>query len=132
MKTLKIGFLKITQASNAVPEQQSQLAQDAQNYYANLLNLHPAWAEDRGNLYGDPSGDAAIHLLDLHKEFKSAKIPNITSPAAQDTQALHTRNQRKLEDNITPTSGSGIPNHSNGTEDVNKAFLDGFNSSGYN
>lgn len=95
-------------------------ADQASSYYNDLLTSYPVWAEKRGNLYGDPSGEAAIKLLSQHKENL------VTSEQIRVNADKQSESERRLEANIAPTSGRSRQAPVAESEDADAAFLDGF------
>jgi len=114
----------ITQAAQAAPEQSAEMYDNANAYFNSMLDNHPVWANAKGNLYGDPSGDAAISLLDLYKESKPADPA--PAPAAQ--APAPAPSDTRFEDGLTPTHGKGRQAPTQDAADVEKAFSEGFNS----
>jgi len=88
-------------------------AADADHYYSGLIDKYPLWARDKGNLYGSPSTESAIKLLDLYKG--GAKVQKNSSK------------KKMLEDNIAPTDGSGVKPPPAASVGANQAFLEGAN-----
>tara|TARA_R110002096_G_C14661910_1_gene728348 strand:+ start:31707 stop:32723 length:1017 start_codon:yes stop_codon:yes gene_type:complete len=105
-------------ANQAAPEDQPAAYDQANTYYQSLIVNHPVWADEKGTLFGNPSGEAAITLLDLYEKEK-APAPAAKAPVAT-TNAF--------EENLAPTSGKGQQAPAAPTEDVEKAFSEGFNS----
>lgn len=111
----------VFQATQAAPDESAALFDTAQQYFNTLVTSHPVWASEKGSLYGDPSGDAAISLLDMYvKDKKPVAAPQERQPAPQ----LDDR----FEQNLAPTSGSQRQAPATTADDVEKAFSDGFNS----
>lgn len=107
--------------NNNSPSEAAALFQRANNLYGTLLDKYPTWATERGKLYGDPSGDAAILLLDKHKAA-STKAPQQQQKQEQQHQdepesyktadpyaSQQASNKRRLEANIAPTNGANGP-----------------------
>ena len=112
----------VFQANQAAPEESAVLFETANNYFASMLESHPVWARDKGSLYGDPSGSAAISLLDLYvKDKPPAPAPEVRVPAQE-------LSDNRFEENLTPTSGRGRQAPATTTDAVEKAFSEGFNS----
>jgi len=92
---------------------------DAQTFYDGLLRTHPVWAQERGNLYGNASGEAALQLLDLHKAAQGV-TPEVTQQNLQD------QNLQRLADNVTPTQAASYAPPADTDGDVDAAFQEGY------
>lgn len=113
------------QAGKAIPENSAAAFQQANEYYETLLDANPVWASQKGSLYGNSSGDAAVSLLD---SFKLSKPRETETPPAE---VLVNKNRQRLEDNIAPTRGNSLNIPQSDAADVEKAFEDGFTGSSY-
>lgn len=113
--------------SNNSPQESEQLFGRANEIYTNMLVKYPNWALDKGSLYGDPSGEAALKLLDMHKAG-TVTAPITSDPAALAANAQQLKNQQRLADNVAPTSGAPRQVQVDPEEDVMAAFSAGFNS----
>ena len=111
---------------NNSPTEANALYNNANTYYNDLLAKYPTWAASKGSLYGDPSGDAALSLLDMHK--KSLPAPTVTEPEIKDTANTQIKNQQRLADNVAPTHGTSLRTPPDTDQDVEAAFSAGFNS----
>lgn len=109
---------------NNSPTEATTLYNNANNYYNDLLAKYPTWADAKGTLYGDPSGDAALSLLDMYK----AAMPEITDTDTRSTVSTQVKNQQRLEDNVAPTHGTSRRTPPDNDQDVEAAFSAGFNS----
>lgn len=108
-------------AGQAAPADAAAAYDNANTYYSSLVSNHPVWAQEKGSLYGDPSGEAAISLLDLYKKNKApAPTADLDPPPAPKATST-------FEDNVAPTSGRGQHAPQAPSEDVEKAFSEGFN-----
>lgn len=112
--------------SNNSPAESEALFSQANDMYSNLLNKYPDWASNTGSLYGDPSGEAAIRLLDKHKQVQEQKSKSAQVPDSRVSEQA--RNRQRLADNIAPTSGSDKQVIVDAEEDLMSAFEAGFNS----
>ena len=115
----------LNQATLATPDLSAAAWKQANDYYDVLLINNPTWADEKGSLYGDSSGEAAISLLDNFKLSRPSEV--VTTQA----EISVNKNKARLEDNISPTSGKGLNIPQSETEDVQKAFEDGFTNSTY-
>ena len=109
----------LTQAAQAAPQEAANLYDSANRYYGSLIQSYPVWADKKGSAYGDSSGSSAIELLTSYKKDK---------PPAPGQRAQEQETNSTFEDNLTPTSGQSRQAPAAPTEDVEKAFSDGFNS----
>jgi hypothetical protein len=110
--------------NNSPSEAQALFAQ-ANDMYKNMLTKYPTWATAKGNLYGDPSGTAAIKLLDMHKDVSHPQNQEING--VKDTYASQqAKNRERLERNISPTSGDSRQSSVEVPDDVEAAFEKGF------
>jgi len=114
----------VANASNSLntPQQSAEFSKRAGDTYSRLLTSYPDWAAKKGNLYGSPSSDAAIKLLDMHK---GSFVNEDEAKIEKDSK------KKRLSDNIAPTTGKGVKAPADNVEDVNEAFLSGFKSSSY-
>ncbi len=112
---------------NNSPAESEALFTQANQMYGAMLTKYPAWASDRGTLYGDPSGSAAVKLLDMHKSSNKPEIEEITG-LKDEYAAQQERNRERLVRNIAPTSGDGRQVSVDDKADVQEAFESGFNS----
>lgn len=102
------------------PIEKNAASAKANDYYKDLLSSYPNWAEEKGDLYGDPSGKAAIKLLDLYKKVDDTiKQKELSVNKISDSK-------KRLENNIAPTSGRNRQAPVFEEEDVDAAFDDGF------
>jgi hypothetical protein len=102
------------------PGRSAELTRQAAEYYESLLTQYPTWAGEKGNLYGNSSGDAAVKLLNMHKkEFTVAKKDD------------NRRKKQMLAANVAPTSGNGVKPPPDSSIDVDAAFEEGFTSNNY-
>lgn len=115
----------LTQASSAIPSDYPAASKLANDYYKSLLDNNPVWANEKGSLYGDSSGDAAIALLDNFRLTNPSEVATTHEVSAVD------RNKLRLESNIVPTSGNRRLAPRLDAVDVEKAFSEGFNGSAY-
>lgn len=122
----RIGYAQQLNVEN-MPSQADALFTEANAYYNSLLTRYPTWANDRGSLYGDPSGDAAIKLLDMHKQTVDT-TSHVNDTANVEQQA---KNRQRLAANVAPTSGSGSASSPGAEQDAEAAFEAGFKSTGY-
>ena len=112
----------VFQANQSAPEESAALFETANTYFSSMMQSHPVWALEKGSLYGDSSGKAAISLLDLYvKDKKPEPAPEVTEPAK-------TLIDTRFEENLTPTSGRGRQAPAPSTDAVERAFSEGFNS----
>jgi hypothetical protein len=113
--------------SNNSPSEAKKLFGQANEIYNSMLSKYPDWADDRGKLYGDPSGDAAIKLLDMHKAVQVPEVQN-SSGTVDRSISQQERNKQRLAANVAPTSGGNRPVVNEVTDDLEAAFEAGFNS----
>lgn len=99
--------------------------EEADTYYAGMMNRHTVWAEDRGKLYGSPEVVDSIDLLTLYKAAQQEEKDNKDSSADEQREAEAEARRKKLEDNVTPTDGKG-GSHTNATQSADEAFEAGF------
>jgi len=114
---------------NSVPGEANAIFAQADNYYNNLLSTYPEWANDKGSLYGDPSANAAITLLDKYSKFNNTNTDVTTSITEQPNviaNAAQAKNQQILADNVAPTNGAGPAAVPDMSQDVDEAFKTGF------
>ncbi len=120
----------LIQATSAIPSNYPAASKLANDYYRTLLDNNPVWANEKGSLYGNSSGDAAISLLDNFKLSHSSE--EVAPQVVPQVAATVNKNKQRLEANIVPTSGNGRLVPQSDAVDVEKAFSEGFNGSTYN
>lgn len=104
------------------PSESKTLYAEANTYYKGLLEKYPVWARERGNLYADESGTAAIELLDMYK--KTTVV--LKKQEDVDKAILLAENKKRLEANLSPTSAKNAKIPLDDVEDVEAAFTEGF------
>jgi len=115
----------VFQAHQAEPADKAALFGTAKKYFDSLVDGHPVWAEEKGKLFGDSSGEAAISMLDKFVKDNLAPAPTAEELAAA---AQQDEEENIFEANLVPTRGNSHKAPVATTDAVNKAFLDGFKS----
>ena len=126
-KYSQLRALENSSKKTGTPEATAALAKEASDFYTHLLDLHPVWAGNKGNLYGSPSIDAAIELLDM---FEDSSKPPQNADADANADADRDKRKKILADNVAPTDGQGRSSPTHNQESADEAFLNGFNGSG--
>lgn len=117
----------VFQANQAAPADAAALFGTASKYFDTLVVSHPVWAEEKGKLFGDSSGEAAISMLDLFVKDNLAPAPTAEELAAAAAEQQD-EEENLFEANLVPTRGNSHKAPVATTDAVNKAFEDGFNS----
>ena len=111
----------VYQANQAAPEDSAALYDNANNYFAKLIEENPIWANEKGNLFGSASGDSANEMLNLYATERATE-----ETASKSAAEIAAQQENLFEANITPTSGQQRQAPTATTDAAEKAFLDGY------